>query len=212
MSERIRLRAGQTAVIGYGSLLSRASIGRTLGRDYDGPFAACELEGWRRTWDASMPNEAFYFLDGEARVYPRRILYLNVRPARGERLNTIVFVLNDSELEAMHGREWIYAPTAVNEALRGVEVEGGAAIVYTAHDEHVLRDIADRRDAAIRASYLRILDVALGCVPPEFRAEYERSTETLPRHLVVDDELDPDRPSPWAERGAGYRPQSYLDL
>ena len=205
------LGPGETAVIGYGSLLSRASIGKTLGREYDGPFAACHLDGWRRTWDASMPNEAFYFEDGASRVYPRHILYLGIRRAPGELMNAMLFVVPAGELAAMHGREWIYTPTVINDALRGVEVEGGDAIVYVTRDEHVLRDVRDRRDAAVRASYVRIVANALDGVPSEFREEYARTTDPVPEHLVIDDTLDPERPSPWAERGGGYRPESQLD-
>jgi hypothetical protein len=34
----IRLNEGETAVVGYGSLLSAPSIGKTLGREYNGPL------------------------------------------------------------------------------------------------------------------------------------------------------------------------------
>jgi hypothetical protein len=200
----IRLRDGETAVVGYGSLLSTASLARSLKREYDGPFHLCRLEGWRRSWDVAMPNAAFYFEDEGARVYPEKIIYLNVRPDAGALVNCAVFVVSAAELEAMHGREWIYHPTNVADALRGVRVEGGEAVVYVAREEYLVPRAADRHEAAIRASYLRILDQALDQAGPEFAAEYERSTDPVPRHLVIDDALDPERPSPW--EGYAYRP------
>ena len=200
----IRLRDGETAVIGYGSLLSAASLGRSLKREYDGPFFLCGLAGWRRSWDVAMPNAAFYFEEEGARVYPEKIIYLNVQPDAAATVNCAVFVLAADELQAMHGREWIYHPTNVVDALRGVRVEGGEAVVYVAREEYLVPHPADRREAAIRASYLRILDQALGSAGPEFAAEYGRSTDPVPRQLVIDDTLDPERPSPW--EGHAYRP------
>ena len=205
----IRLAPEQTAVIGYGSLLSMLSVSRTLGRDYDGPFVACHVEGWRRSWDVAMPNEAFYYLEDDACIYPRNIIYLNVRRSPGALLNVMLFVVNDDELQAMHGREWIYDPLAVTADLRGVRVEGGDAIMYVARDQFLVRSTLQRRDAAIRATYLKIVRQALDNVTPAFRAEYEQSTDPLPGALVIDDTLDPDRHSPWA--GLGYKPERQIE-
>jgi hypothetical protein len=195
----------ETAVVGYGSLLSRDSVGRTLKREYGGPFVACHVAGWRRSWDAWMPNAAFYHVEGGRRSYPDKILYLNVRPDPGTLMNCILFVVRDTELDAMHGREWIYTPTEVRIALRGVRLDSGNAIMYVADEEHLLIGSATRREAAVRRSYLKILERGLAETSPSFRAEYEATTDPVPAHLVIDDELDPDRPSPWAAVGSQYR-------
>jgi hypothetical protein len=205
----IRLAREQTAVIGYGSLLSIASISKTLGRDYDGPFLPCHVDGWRRSWDVSMPNEAFYYVDGDDRVYPRRIVYLNVRAVPGAQLNAMLFVVDAQELQAMHGREWIYDPVVVTPALRGARIVGGDAIMYVARDEHIVHNVSDRRDAALRASYLGILKKALDLASPGFREEYERTTDAVPDELVIEDALDPDRASPWA--GTTHRPERHIE-
>jgi hypothetical protein len=205
----IRLAPGQTAVIGYGSLLAKNSISRMLEREYDGPFLACHVEGWRRSWDVAMPNEAFYYVEDDVRTYPRKIVYLNVRRSPGALLNVMLFVVNDDELQAMHGREWIYDPLDVTADLRGVRVEGGEAIMYVARDEFLVRGNSNRLEAAIRASYLRILSQALEATTAEFRDEYARTTDAVPSDLVIDDTLDPDRPSPWA--GFGYKPERQIE-
>ena len=207
MEATIHLADGETAVVGYGSLLSVQSITKTLGREYDGPFVTCHLEGWRRSWDVSMPNEAFYFLEDGERVYPERILYLNVRPDPGALLNVVVFVANRKELEAMNHREWIYEHPVVTSALRGLRVEGGDAIVYAGRAEHVVRDAVRPRQAAIRSSYLKMIGKALAAVDHGFREEYRRTTDPVPEHLVIADVLDPDRPNPWAAAGHDYRPE-----
>ena len=187
----IRLRNGETAVVGYGSLLSRASLERTLKRSYDGPYPACYVDGWRRSWDVAMPNKAFYYLEDHSRVYPREILYLNVREVPGARLNVALFVVTQDELVAMHEREWIYDPLVVTDHLRGVRIEDGDAIMYVAKPDFIRRDATSPRSAAVRASYLRIVDEGLQQRQPEFRAEYLRSTDSVPQHLVVEDVLDP---------------------
>lgn len=206
----IRLAEGETAVVGYGSLISLPGIGNTLGREYVGPFLACHIEGWRRSWDVSMPNQAFYFKEQGERVYPEKILYLNVRPEPGALMNCVVFVLKSDEIEAMHHREWIYDRFVVTASLCDLGVEGGDAIMYVAREEHIVRGAKSPREAAVRASYLRILNQALQRADPVFRAEYERTTDPVPAQLVIEDTLDPDRPSPWASAGHDYSPESQL--
>ena len=204
----VHLAADQTAVIGYGSLLSIESLSRTLKEPYTGPFLFCHLEGWRRSWDVSMPNEAFYFEENNERVYPGQIIYLNLRPAPRALLNCVLFVVRHDQLEAMHDREWIYDATVVNDQLRGVQLQGGPALVYVAREENLARDITSPRTGAIRRSYLEILESALAVVDPVFREEFERTTDPVPENLVIDDHLDPERPSPWAAAGKSYRPDA----
>jgi hypothetical protein len=201
----LHLADDETAVVGYGSLLSRESVGRTLKREYGGPFIACHLAGWRRSWDAWMPNVAFYHVEGGKRSYPDKILYLNARRDPGTMMNCILFVVPDAELPAMHGREWIYTPTDVRGDLRGVGLGSGRAIMYVASEEHLLTSAPTRREAAVRQSYLKVLERGLGETSASFRAEYEATTDPVPARLVIDDALDPDRPSPWAAAGNQYR-------
>ena len=204
----LRLSEDETAIIGYGSLLSRDSVSRTLKREYDGPFVACHVAGWRRSWDAWMPNASFYFVEVGERIYPDKIAYLNVRPNPGTLMNCILFVVRDAELEAMHQREWIYVPTDVSYSLHGVRLDAGKAIMYIAKHEHRLIGATTRREAAVRRSYLRILERGLHQAAATFRAEYEATTDPVPTHLVIDDALDQDRPSPWAAAGSQHRPTS----
>lgn len=202
----INLKNNETAVVGYGSLLSISSIGRTLKREYNGPFVICHLEGWRRSWDVSMPNSAYYYVDKGYRIYPEKILYLNVRPAPGELLNCVVFVVNSDELESMNSREWIYSPISVNSILQGVQIKGGNAILYVGSEGHILHDVKSPKEAAIRGSYLLAVEMALQKMTPSFREEYSRTTDIPPASLIIEDFLDSERPNPWAVAGKDYRP------
>ena len=128
--QRIHLGPGRHAIFGYGSLLSMPSVERTLGHPYGGPFVVCGLEGWRRCWDVAMPNRTFFTRIGDESVFPREILYLNIRRAPEETMTGVVFVVSDDELAAYDRRESVYDRVAVADALRGVTVEDGEAWTY----------------------------------------------------------------------------------
>jgi len=188
----VALRLGEAAVFGYGSLLSRPSLHRTLQREYQGPFVPCVLTGWRRSWDVAMPNEAYYALQGPARLIPRHILYLNIRPEPGGFVNGVLFVVTAAELGAFDAREWIYDRRVITGALRGTLVTGGEAFAYVAKPEHVLRDVTSPDVAAVRASYLAVVASGLQGFDGDFRREFERTSDAVPRHLVIDDRRDED--------------------
>jgi hypothetical protein len=195
----IRPEPGQTALFGYGSLCSIASLERTLGRNYDGPFVRCEVEGWRRSWDVGMPNRAFYFDSPAGRVYPEHILYLNVTREPGSLLNGTLFLVNNAELKQFDGREWIYDRHRITDQLRGVTVEGGDAYLYVAKSEYVIKGAESPNHAAIRSTYIRILEDAFRDLGPEFRAAYQKSTDDPPPHLIVEDQKDPTAPNAFAK-------------
>lgn len=207
MSEpRIKLGKNETAIVGYGSLLSIPSIERALLRKYDGPFIKCHIEGWHRSWDITMPNKAYYYTANDKRIYPEKIIYLNVRTQVGVLMNCVVFVVNSEELESMNDREWIYTPRFVNSTLRGIRIESGNAVLYVGSEEHILHQAAGPNKAAIRASYLETVEKAMVSMTPLFREEYRKTTDLPPKELVIKDSLDPMRPNPWTMAGKKYLP------
>ena len=193
----IELEGRDVAVVGYGSLLSVPSLEVALKRRYEGPFQECGVAGWRRSWDVAMPNKTFYIESDKGSQYPDSILYLNVKPEPGTVLTAIVFVLSPAELEAMDLREWIYDRIAVNDALRGVMVQGGPAYLYVGKPEFTVRDISDPMRAAVRRTYLSILKEGMKNLDAEFRDAYEATTDPVPQRLVVDDIRDPEAPNPF---------------
>lgn len=207
MEQLINLQTDEVAVVGYASLLSINSLSRTLNREYDGPFYFCQLNGWKRCWNVSMPNRAFYYLENNFRVYPPKIIYLNVEPTPNTFINCSIFVLKSQELEMLNQREWIYAPELVNDFINGVTVTGGNVVMYVARPEHLISDVSTPHVAAIRASYLKLLDSTLNTTNESFYMEYKRTTDPIPQHLVINDVLDPSRPNPWVEVGNYYNPE-----
>ena len=189
--QRIDLGPGRHAIFGYGSLLSLPSVERTLGHPYAGPLVVCDLEGWRRCWDVAMPNRTFFTRIGDESVFPREILYLNIRRAPEETMTGILFVVSNEELAAYDTRESAYDRVAVADALRGVTVEGGEAWTYVGKPEYIRLGVSSWRDAAIRASYLDIVNSGLTALGPDVRVRYEQSTDPAPQHLIFADEITP---------------------
>lgn len=186
----VHIGSGEAGIFGYGSLLSIASLERTLKQDYKGPFLSSSLPDWRRTWDVRQPNRAFYFETADGRMYPENILYLNVTRHPGAILNGVVIVVTIEQLLALDGREWMYDRVAVTERLQDVRVTGGDVYLYVSKPEFVVRNVESPRIAAVRATYLHIVETGLADLGPSFRAAYERSTEPVPGHLVIQDCLD----------------------
>ncbi len=183
----IRLGPGEHAVFGYGSLLSIASLERTLGRTYTGPFVVCSVDGWRRTWNVSMPNDAFVYREQGRWVTPAKIFYLNVEPDAGRAVNGVLFVVNDEELRRFDAREWIYDRVDVSARLRGVEVTGGQAWLYQGKPAHVSAHPPTPEGGAVRRTYLEIISQGHRALGEPFVRAYEASTDPVPLPIVVDD-------------------------
>jgi len=146
----------------------------------------CMVRGWRRTWDAAMPNQTFYAETEDGRMTPEAILYLNVRRDAGSSINGMVFVVNQDELAAYDRRESIYDRADVTADL-DVKVEGGAAYLYVCRPEYVMTDMKSPAKTAVRASYLRIVENGLSNLDEDFRKCYLDSTDAAPAHLVIND-------------------------
>lgn len=192
----VQLKPGESAIFGYGSLLSIASLEKTLGRNYSGPFIACELEGWRRSWDVAMPNKEatkkpgqwiFYAETSSGRMYPDNILYLNVRRISGSRINGTLFVVNSQDLRGFNEREWIYNRVDATNQLHGASVEDGTAYVYVARPEYVMTNVASPAQAAVRKTYLEHLERGFNNLGESFRIQFEASSDPVPSHLVISD-------------------------
>jgi pimeloyl-ACP methyl ester carboxylesterase len=184
---RIGLQPGEHAVLGYGSLFSVASLERTLGRKYDGPFLPVTVAGWRRGWTVWMPNTTYMYRDGDRWITPPRIFYLNVQPRAASAVTGVLFVVTAEDLKRLDRREWIYDRVDVTQQLQGVEVTGGTAWIYAAKPEYEAAPPASPDQGAIRRTYVDILDRGLAAMGPGFATRYRDSTDPLPRAIVVDD-------------------------
>jgi cation transport regulator ChaC len=186
MTRTITLGPDQHAIFGYGSLLSKPSMERTLGRLYDDEPAICTVAGWRRSWDVFLPNEG-KFLDEQGRP-PEKIIYLNVRRAPGTQVNGVLYVVGATALAGFDGREWVYDRIDITEVLGSVEVRGGSAWMYVGKPEFVVA-APQRPEYAVRQTYLDAVEQGLSDLGREFRAGYEASTDVVPEGLIMQDRL-----------------------
>ena len=180
-------------MFGYGSLLSIRSMERTLGRPYDGPFIPCAVDGWRRTWDAAMPNRTHYAEIDGSRMYPEAVLYLNVRREAGTMLNGTLFLVDETALAGFDKRESIYDRVDITPLLSGV-VAGGPAYMYACRPEYRVTNVKSPRQAAVRATYVQIVEEGLAALGDDFRLAYDRSSDPVPKHLIIQDRTQPANP------------------
>ena len=71
-------------------------------------------------------------------------------------------------------------------------MEKGDAYLYVARPEYVMEQVESPHQAAIRSSYLRILEEAFRDLGEEFRDAYQRSTDTAPPQLIIEDQREPE--------------------
>jgi hypothetical protein len=197
----ITLGDGACAIFGYGSLLSVASMERTLGRAYDRAPVACAIRGWRRSWDALVPNSAFYGRTEAGEFVPEHIVYLNVRPDEASAANGLLYVVDAADLRGFDEREWTYDRVDITAALDGVDVRGGRAYVYVGKPEWTLDSSRPRAWAAVRQSYLDIVETGLQTQPEAERADFRR------RYLETTDAVPTERVFADLRRGAAFNPK-----
>ena len=187
-SRALELRPGEVALFGYGSLLWRPSFERTYGRPYTRQTEVAYLSGFRRVWDALLPNRTFYFRSGPGeRCDPEHIVYLNVRPAKAA-MNGLLYVITRQDLSGFDEREVTYDRFDVGPLIRGVTVTGGPVYVYASKPTYVAEEKWPRERAAIRQTYLDIVESGLEDLGPEFRTAYEASTDqAMPMNIITDE-------------------------
>ncbi|HEY7169722.1 MAG TPA: gamma-glutamylcyclotransferase family protein [Vicinamibacterales bacterium] len=185
MPQTIELRDGHIGLFGYGSLLLKSSMERTLARPYEGAPIVGRVDGWRRTWNAITPNDRFFYLEDGQKRFPASIIYLNVVPDPGS-INGLIYVIDAEDLPGFDRREFTYSRVDVRGRL-DVAVEGGPVWMYVGKPPYLFVPPASQREAAVRRSYLRIVDSGLAELGRDFRIEYDRSTDPPPADNVVDD-------------------------
>lgn len=190
-TKEIKLAQDEVAIIGYGSLASVKSMENSLGREYKGVFEVTRLKGWQRKWNVFMPNEGehkkFYYTENDSAIFPKRILYLNIEKEPDSFLNCCLFVIKKDDLLKFDQREWIYSKEEVSDDLENIKIVGGKAYAYVALDQYILREFTSKNDAAIRKTYLDILDAAFQDLGDGYKKEFYQTTVAFPDSIVVPD-------------------------
>lgn len=169
-------------IFGYGSLVSPASFGRTLGRELR--FAADVFEatitGFGRRWNYAT---AFGFSAARAPGAPVTdwtAVALGLEHAEAETTNGVVVWVDDRELAELDRRERRYDRVEVGDrcVLQDGSTLSGPIETYVPHPVAVADYEAarDRGAAAVTRHYWELVDAAFGALGDDRRERYLATT------------------------------------
>jgi cation transport regulator ChaC len=194
------------AVFGYGSLVDRASVSATLGREVERIYPA-RLRGWRRRFSQARRNRECEktFANAADGSVPEWILGLNVERSEDERQapNGGLIPVSEAELERMDRREIRYDRVDVTGAVEpepAVELPFfDAVITYAAKPGHLATEPPS--EAVILRSYATATEIAFESLGPAAAAEYRRTTLPYPAELIdgvlIRDRIPAGNPRSW---------------
>ncbi len=181
--EKLIIPKGKVGLVGYGSLMSVASMERTLGHAYTDKFLPIHIKGYQRIWNFAVPNNGtrgpnlFYFIMAGDTIYPRSVMALNIQEHRGGSMNACLFIIDTLELKMFDAREMGYSRIKLNDRIREFEIVGGDVYAYKALPSFTIQVTDNPKDNVIPRSYVKIVEedglLALG---EQFRDEYYAST------------------------------------
>ena len=198
------MSVARIAVFGYGSLVSRASIGQTLGRDADPPVPA-SLQGWRRRWtlvrDNRTAEKGFEPLGGDPFDHCLGLNLERLRPddAPGASVapNGALIELSERELDRLDLREIRYHRVDVTEAFADAGFD--LVVTYTARPEHFAPAPPER--AVVIAGYLEAVEAAFAELGPGELDRFRATTGEPPAPVVparlIRDAIPPGNPRDW---------------
>jgi len=172
-------------LFGYGSLASRASVERTLGRPVQQStgFARATLAGYRRAWNASIQNlhrdpTDKHFIDTSRRRFEGTVSSLGIYAAPGE-MNGVIFRVEKADLTKFDARERRYNRIEVTESIASDLPFDGRVMTYLPRADAVrLGDESRREGKDYRsASYERLVEAAFTALGPRELAIYRATTD-----------------------------------
>lgn len=170
-------------VFGYGSLVSPASFGATLGRELrlGRDVLEAEVDGYGRRWNYGVMHTEGTSVDDDGAIRTWTIVALGVVPAEGERVNGVVTWVDDAELARLDRRERHYDRVDVTSR---VVVDGASERLASPVVTYVPRAEAQRHfelareagRAAIERRYWDLVDGAFAALGPDRHARYHATT------------------------------------
>lgn len=188
-------------VFGYGSLVSPASMARTLGRDVptDDGWAPAVLRGYGRRWNYGTSRIGARWVDGSTTVEEGLIVALGLVSA-DETCNGVVTRLQAGEVEYLDRREADYDRTDVTELIDTDLAIAGRVVTYVPRPDAVMRYEYHRDEgrAGVAARYIDLVRRAFDDLGPDHRALFEASTPPPDIPIVDLDAVDGNRsPRHW---------------
>ncbi len=191
---------GHVGMFGYGSLMSKKFIDSVLlGKKYDGPFVSAHLNGFKRSWTFAWPStipfpnadgnyyKDYILVDGDT-VFPRNLLYLNIKADAASTINGVLYIVPKADLPTYDGWELGYERIEVTQLVNDYVIEGGPVFAYKALPGFVMEPDSDYQRNIIEHSYANIIRDAFAYWGKEFEAEYIKSTEAIDSMIILDNQ------------------------
>lgn len=169
-------------VFGYGSLVSPASFGATVGRELrpGRDFFEAELAGFGRRWNYGVRHTAGATAhhDGSTRTWT--IVALGLVESAVESVNGVIGWVDDAELVALDRRERYYDRVEVTASVDVVDAAAvsGPIVTYVPRPEarRHYEDARDRSVAAVEQRYWDLVDGAFLALGEDRRRRYHATT------------------------------------
>ena len=184
--EKLFIPDGKVALIGYGSLMSKASMERTLGHVYNDKFLPVHITGFERIWNFALPNNGahgpnlaslFYYVMAGDTIFPRSIVSLNIQENHSKSMNACVFIVDTLALKMFDTREFGYTRIKLNNRIKEFEMVNGDIYAYQALPDFTIKTTDNPKDNVISKGYVKVVEedglLALG---QQFRDDYYGST------------------------------------
>jgi dephospho-CoA kinase len=177
-------------VFGYGSLVSPASMARTIKRVAEPgvDFFEAELSGYGRRWNYGVEHiVASWELDDGTVVDEGVIVALGLVEAPGETVNGVIASLSADELAYLDRRERNYDRIDATDIITTAADTSDPIYVYVPRRSAIERyeTARDAGTAGVRRTYWDLVDAAFAEFGPEQQAQY-RATTPPPDVPLVD--------------------------
>lgn len=170
-------------VFGYGSLVSPASFGATLGRELRPgvDFFEAELAGFGRRWNYGVMHTEGTSTDVDGSAATWTIVALGLVRSDEEHVNGVVGWVDDTEIEALDRRERHYdrVDVTASATVHASPAGPGLPVVTYVPRPEARRHFEAARDggrAAIERRYWDLVDGAFAALGPDRHARYHATT------------------------------------
>lgn len=191
--DTLHIPEGKVGLVGFGSLMSKASMEESLGYDYPGKLINIHLDGFERVWNHGVSNDSVfyrfprYFLQNKDTVIPRYFVFLNIQENEKKTLNARLFIIDSLDLIKFDEREFHHSKINVTHNIREFEISNGDVYAYKVLPENTITVTNNIADNIIIKDYVNLIEEVLESQGENFKDEYYQSTVNYPPNIVIDE-------------------------
>lgn len=188
--EVITIEKGKVGMIGYGSLMSKTSMEKTLKRTYQDSVYVVHLKDYQRSWNffssVLNPKRDFFYSKDNDTIQIYNGIALNIMESNKQKMNCVLFFITPEELAEFDIREKGYDRIDVTDKIDEYAFRGGNIYVYKADEKHTY-NYKLKDNTVLPKPYFDLVTKACDSIGFEFREEFESSTKHLDKVTVLPD-------------------------